>query len=251
MRCLLISCSDRKSTGQAPMSALDRYDGPTFRIVRRYLRQNPGTLGKELLVRIISAKYGLLRPETIVPDYDLRMTRERALELQPQVVAALRDWLMPYRQFALFVNLGAAYQAAIEPLEAWLPESDNEVTAASGGAGKKQQQLVAWLNGTEMVTMKRTISSPTVATGRALLRGVSISATPAEIEEKVAEWLATGDQDYQRAKSWMAQVGSYTVAPKWLVSRLSGVPVSTFAADEARRVLAQLGIPVVSVGGEG
>jgi hypothetical protein len=39
-------------------------------------------------------------------------------------------------------------------------------------------------------------------------------------------------------------VDEQQVAPKWLVSQLFGLPVNAFATDEARRVLAHLGIEV-------
>lgn len=248
MRCLLISCSDRKSTDVEPVPALERYDGPTFRIVRRYLRDHPGVLGTELLIGIISARHGLLHPEARILTYDLRMSRARARELQPQVIAALREWLSPYRELAVFVNLGKEYQDTIEPLGAWLAATDYKLTRARGGSGKKQQQLVAWLNGIDLSMPNRPsrVAPPSAPTGRAVLRGVAIAATPSEIEANVQGWLETGDHDYQRTKSWLAQVGPYAVSPKWLVSRLSGLPVSAFAADEARRVLAQLGISIVS-----
>jgi hypothetical protein len=248
MRCLLLSCSDRKLTKSEALPALERYDGPMFRIVRRYLRTHPDVLGRELLIGIISAHYGLLLADSLIPFYDLRMTRSRAISLQPTIVDALRKWLPSSCPLEIFIALGKEYLPAVEPIESWLPSDQVHVTVATGGSGRKQQQLVAWLRGESPTAKSRQLelgNVPPGPKGEAVLRGVKITATASEIEERVGQWIAEGDVAYLNVKEWVAQVGPYTVAPKWLVSRLSGVPVSRFAADEARRVLSQLGIPLV------
>src|SRR5438034_6245695 len=51
-RVLVISCSERKRSVQGPLAAIDRYDGPAFRVVRRYLRE---TQDRALKVYILSA----------------------------------------------------------------------------------------------------------------------------------------------------------------------------------------------------
>jgi hypothetical protein len=44
--------------------------------------------------------------------------------------------------------------------------------------------------------------------------------------------------------TWYVAVGGQRVGPKWLVSQVTGLPVSAFHTDEARRVLQQLGVEV-------
>lgn len=253
MRFLILSCSASKFNTMEPLPALDRYRGPAFTIVRRYLRTNPAVLTTDLQIAILSAEHGLIGPETRIPPYDRRMTRPRAAELQSQVTAELRHRLATANDLQIFLMLGKDYQPAIEPLSIWLPAAVDQVTIASGGSGRKQQQLKRWLAGQEppaveasmQMTMDFAESTPR---GYATLRGVTVATTPDEILAQVERWIAEGDKEYLRSREWLAQVGPYTVAPKWLVSRLSGVPVSRFTADEARRVLQQLGIPLLSTG---
>ena len=247
MRGLILSCSDRKSADPNPRPALERYDGPVFRIVRRYLRDHPGALGHSLEVAIISAQYGLIWPETELPPYDRRMTRTRAQELQREIVPTMRDWAASHAQGEIFMMLGKNYQPAVQPIHSWLPIHAKLIVSV-GGSGKQQSQLARWLdhrpppaNSAE----EQASTPPLVPLGRAVVRGKTIIATPLEIEGMVQKWLAEGDEGYQRSQRWLAQVGPFQAAPKWLVSRLSGVPVSGFAADEARRALTQLGIPLV------
>jgi hypothetical protein len=175
------------------------------------------------------------------------MTQARAQTLQQEVVPVLRAWLTTHAEVDVFMMLGKSYQPAVEPTAAWLPGYAS-LTSPNGGSGKQQRQLAAWLDQRSLLLNDTSSSPPAlprIPLGKAVLRGVTITATSKEIEMMVREWLAQGDEDYKRSRTWLAQVGPYQVAPKWLVSRLSGVPVSGFAADDARRVLTRLGIPVI------
>jgi hypothetical protein len=59
--------------------------------------------------------------------------------------------------------------------------------------------------------------------------------------------LAKGEGNPGSYQSWYVPVDGHKVAPKWLVSQLTGLPASAFVTDEARRVLAQLGVKVIRV----
>ncbi|RUR72632.1 hypothetical protein PCC6912_61890 [Chlorogloeopsis fritschii PCC 6912] len=59
--------------------------------------------------------------------------------------------------------------------------------------------------------------------------------------------LQTDDQEFTRFQSWYVDVGTNRVAPKWLVSQLTGLSVRDFTTKEALRLLAQLGIEVKRV----
>jgi hypothetical protein len=38
---LVLSCSQRKLPNPEPLPALERYDGPAFRVLRKFLRESP------------------------------------------------------------------------------------------------------------------------------------------------------------------------------------------------------------------
>lgn len=70
-RLLIIACSEKKLPTSRPVSTINRYNGPAFRVLRKYLRRAE----KELLtVLILSAKYGLIPAETKIPYYDQQLT---------------------------------------------------------------------------------------------------------------------------------------------------------------------------------
>lgn len=83
---LLISCSNRKRAGYKLMPAIDRYDGPTFYVLRRYLRE---TDDRQLRVYILSAEFEIINAKSI-PKYDRLMTHSRARELREQATRSLR-----------------------------------------------------------------------------------------------------------------------------------------------------------------
>jgi hypothetical protein len=68
--------------------------------------------------------------------------------------------------------------------------------------------------------------------------------TPTEVLAVARRGLAAEIAAARRYQSWYVSVDADRVAPKWLVSQLTGLPVSCFATDEARRVLARLGVEV-------
>lgn len=68
------------------MPAIDRYDGPTFYVFRRYLRE---TDDRQLRVYILSADFEIINAKSI-PNYDRLMTPSRARELREQATRSLR-----------------------------------------------------------------------------------------------------------------------------------------------------------------
>jgi hypothetical protein len=66
--------------------AIDRYDGPVFRVLRRYLRENPEKWPE---VYVLSAKFGLIEASTRIPDYDEKLDLVGCDRLRPQINKAL------------------------------------------------------------------------------------------------------------------------------------------------------------------
>lgn len=70
-RLLLVSCTRKKSS--APRKAINVYDGPYFRVIRK--RCSPDA---DIDINIISAKYGLLDADDEISPYDHEMTAKDA-----------------------------------------------------------------------------------------------------------------------------------------------------------------------------
>lgn len=144
---LIISCSQCKVSTPGVLPAIDRYDGPTYRTLRKFCPDGLPPL--DLDVVIISAKYGFLRSKQLIENYDRRMTAKRADELRPKVQARLKELIQDKSEcpFSLgaydqvFINLGKTYMRTLEGFH-WGLLSTLE---ASGGIGQKTSQMKAWL----------------------------------------------------------------------------------------------------------
>src|SRR5260221_14613918 len=88
---LIIACSQRKCLEPGLLPALERYDGGSYRLLRKAKRE--GYLPEKLDVLILSAKYGLITASTSIATYEQRMTLERAKELQAQTVQTLQNYV--------------------------------------------------------------------------------------------------------------------------------------------------------------
>lgn len=226
------------------MPAIERYDGPAFRVLRRYLQTRAAAnefKSAGLDVYVLSAEFGLIPADQPIPDYDRRMTPERAKELQPSVLDRVKRLLNrdgPYRE--VFVHLGREYQLALQGWEKLIPHGVI-VRTAEGSVGARQGHLFDWLYGFPPpipVTEKR---------GEAKLLGTEIKLTPQEVLEVARQVLHHDGQAAARFHTWFVQVDDQRVAPKWIVSKLTGLPVSAFTTEQARRLLAALGIEVLRV----
>jgi len=240
-RLLILSCSQRKSHKEGLLPAIERYDGPLFRILRRY-RKTQDTRNREaepsLSTYILSAEFGLISAEYPIPYYDCCMTRHRAQILHPVVVDKLKNLLTGGCRFQeLFICLGQAYWPALEGWEAFV-RRDMAVHVAWGAIGMRQSQLYEWLYGTPP-----SASAPSKS-GQPSLRGMAVELSPQQIFEIARQGLRGSSRMTTFCHMWYIPVDGQRVAPKWLVSRLTGLPVSTFRTDDARRLLAQLGIEV-------
>ena len=149
---LIVACSQRKRSDPGFLPAIERYDGVNFRVLRKAQRE--GYWPKNLSTLILSAKYGLLKPDTLIEDYDLRMTREQANVLQVQVSTELDAYLEQTSYHEVFVNLGKVYMIALA-LSKELIASDRQVHFAAGGIGEKMSQMKKWLINLSCATRHR------------------------------------------------------------------------------------------------
>src|SRR5262249_17942283 len=136
-RLLIIACSDRKRLERELVPAIDRYDGPAFRVLRKYLRENPT---HNLSMLILSARFGLIRAARKIPDYDQRLTEAGADRLRGRVLAGLRSHLSTTTYSEIGLCLGRGYQTLLAGYEAILPGAV-KVTTIGGGLGRRLTNL--------------------------------------------------------------------------------------------------------------
>lgn len=145
-RLLILSCSQRKRASHEPLPAIDRYNGPLFFVLRRFLRECPHR-ARLLDVYILSAVYGLIPGDFSTALYDRKMNTSRIAELQPQITTVFSG-IRRDNYISIYFVLGKAYLKAFEGLQA-----HKEVTVAHGPIGKKQTQLKRWLWGEDSHTL--------------------------------------------------------------------------------------------------
>ena len=141
---LIIGCSERKIGSPGEIPAIDRYDGPTYRCLRKF-RDDYG-FPNNLRILILSAKYNLIFPETHIADYDQKMTlahaKDIAVDVQCDLIRCLEFYDIAYGGTdQVFINLGKTYMQTLDGFN-WGTISTME---ASGGIGQKTQQMKAWL----------------------------------------------------------------------------------------------------------
>jgi Family of unknown function (DUF6884) len=165
-RLLVLACTATKRPDLSPLPALQRYDGPSFRTLRRWRTLNPHD-AERLDVLILSARLGLIAADALIEDYDQRMTQQQAVALQPAVSAALQQFLAlrsPYA--ATLLHLGQGYLSALVPdldnrmdsvqradmVRAWLTGVAGPklgiLSLTEGGIGRRLGQLKSWLETT-------------------------------------------------------------------------------------------------------
>ena len=140
-RLLILSCSKQKKRTRGPLPAIERYDGPAFRVLRKYLRE---CATEAPVVLILSAKFGLIEAAEKIPYYERRLTVASAEKLRPQIlrngarVLTARSWRR------IGVSAGREYRTAISGLQAFVPAKvPFEVLA--GGLGPRLTALRDWL----------------------------------------------------------------------------------------------------------
>lgn len=238
-RLLILSCSQRKRTAADLLPALERYDGPPFRVLRKFLSQCPLEI-RNLDVYILSAEFGLIPSSRMIPCYDRKMTFRRAVELHSSVIAELVRILQGSHYEELFISIGRAYLHTIEGYQENVA-SGLRVTIAEGSQGRKLTMLRDWLgHGVLLHSLHDRAVIKDI--GRARIRGIDVMLTQEEAFVIARRALRERQGNPTRYESWYVLVDDQRVSSKWLVSQLTGLSVNRFSTDEARRVLWQLGI---------
>lgn len=140
-RLLILSCSKSKSLTRGSAPAINLYDGPAFRVLRRFMSTSGAPAALETV--ILSAKHGFISPTTKLKVYDQRMQPSLAppsATLQRQLAALTTG--KSYSE--VFVNLGSDYLSRLPDLKTIL-DGRPTVLVAQGRIGEKLHRMKEWL----------------------------------------------------------------------------------------------------------
>lgn len=137
---LILGCSKKKCKVPGRVPALEIYDGGNFQVLRKYFREKGWPPG--LMVKVISAKHGMIDATTLIETYDRRLDKEAAKNLNPEVLRALGK--LELSPESVFINLGKTYLSAIDGIEELF--SSDKIDFAAGGIGQKMQVMKQWLH---------------------------------------------------------------------------------------------------------
>ncbi len=139
---LLVSCSKKKKPYYTKdgIPAIELYDGPQFKILRKYLDI------PNLDIYIISAKYGLVGSLDYIELYDMEMTAKRAEELKNTINKSL-DSIFEQNQYSeVLINLGKNYLRALDGFTKKLNNQDCNIVIISGRIGERLHRMKKWLD---------------------------------------------------------------------------------------------------------
>lgn len=238
-RLLILACSQRKRLDSQPLPALERYDGPAFRVLRKFLHEFPQA-GQTIALTILSAEYGLIPADQLILNYNRQMTTQRARELRPDALKALECALESDNHQRIFIGASKGYMETLIGYEQLV--GTRNVVVSSGTQGRRLTDLHDWLrDGSPMLAPKH---PKPVRRGLVRLRGIEIALTADQVLDVARKALAEGRGNPDAYQSWYIDVNGRRVGVKWVVSQVTGLPVDAFVTDEARRVLEQLSIPL-------
>jgi len=154
---LLISCSASKRQDGGLLPAMERYTGIVYDLVRQARREGAWPAG--VRVQIVSAEYGLIDENFLLPFYDRLMTEERGRELQPTVGARLDALLRKTPVQEVYINMGKNYRLTLAAShEITRLCKEGRVRVAPGGIGVKRKSTREWLYSLHAMEMAECIS---------------------------------------------------------------------------------------------
>lgn len=242
-RCLILSCSRAKQGAPELLPAVQRYTGPMYQVLRRYLREKPEE-ANHLAVYILSARYGLIESQTPIPSYDQKMTPTRAAELRPDILNMAQQLIAPIGYEEIYLAMGRTYLGAMDGLSGLL-NGATRLIVSQDSSGKQLTALRNWLWGSDEMPASSVIEQEVMMNeGRvtAVLRGHTLSLTTAEAVVRLQAGLLAAPDAARRVRDWYLAIASEKISPKWAAHYLFDAPVSAFSADEARRALRKLGL---------
>lgn len=121
--------------------AIDLYDGPYYRIIKKLRREE--LFPSNLDVFILSAKYGIIPETHQISTYDQKMSEARAKELNEDNLQTLNT-ILSKNYSSLLVNLGKVYMKSIAGYEQFVPK-DTKIILAQGEIGERMSFMKNWI----------------------------------------------------------------------------------------------------------
>jgi len=141
LRIVIISCSGKKKCFPKAAPALEVYDGPYYKTIRKLKKE--GQLSDDVKILIISAKYGLLALSDPIEMYDEKISQKSATELNSTILVKLANEISEQCE-ELVINLGKDYLPAIEGIDKVLPHTC-KIKRIDGTIIQRRQKLKEYL----------------------------------------------------------------------------------------------------------
>lgn len=108
---IITSCSKKKNEIKTILKASERYIGQMFKATKKFAETNQYDL------LIISAKYGLLKPESKIDNYNKRIqNKTQAIDLRAGVNPKLQEIIEREKYARIIIIMGKMYRFIIENL---------------------------------------------------------------------------------------------------------------------------------------
>jgi len=140
-RLLIIGCSNKKNKFDHLETALNVYDGPNYRSLKKMIRSK--NFPDDVQIMIISAKYGMIFPDELIGYYDQKMTAKQSELLRSEMKKKLKKYVCEKKFNECFINLGKTYRDSIQDFtfpNYLIPKY------ADGKIGEKRSEMIKWLN---------------------------------------------------------------------------------------------------------
>ena len=132
---LILGCSGTKRETDGVLPAFELYDGPNYRVLRKFLREYQWP--QDLSVSVLSAKHALFGALKEIETYDERLTPATAAALSDKCARVLGKWRDSHA--SIHLALGKDYLPAI------IPALGDRANFFNGGIGEQQGQVKRFL----------------------------------------------------------------------------------------------------------
>jgi len=192
-----------------------------------------------MLIQILSARYGLLEIDQMIPSYNSKMTVKHAESLQAEVSSRLKALVEHSCCQEVFIYASQVYLAALGNYSFYLPPNTSIVTLAST-PGYKLAELHRWLHQDQLPQS----GIPTSRKSQVVrIKGVTINYTHDQIVDIVQQTF-NSEEPSTNYSSWHTIIDGHKIAIKLLISKLTGLPLGSFHTDDAKRAIKHLGFEV-------